>query len=112
MLTAHGSGHHRALTGSAVLIRVPPPPRASATAKGALRVSTHFIRDAKLRPRHRGHDKRGPVAGAPLLASTVRDRAQKSMPPPGIGGVAGLSLGISATIASVVINRPATDAAS
>ena len=38
---------------------------------------------------------------------------QKSMPPPpGMGGVTGLSFGSSATMASVVIRRPATDAAS
>jgi len=51
-----------------------------------------------------------PFAGPPCLS--FADRDQKSMPPPGIGGLGGLSLGNSATIASVVIKRPATDAAS
>jgi hypothetical protein len=55
--------------------------------------------------------QKGPrMTGAPPLRV---DDDQKSMPPPpGIGGVAGFSLGSSATIASVVIKRPATDAAS
>src|SRR5271156_6276858 len=58
------------------------------------------------------------AAEAALFHFSTNERLdQKSMPPmppppPPPIGIAGLSLGISATIASVVIKRPATEAAS
>ena len=45
------------------------------------------------------------------LSFLVLPGAQKSMPPPGMGGAADCFFGSSATIASVVMSRPATDAA-
>src|SRR5262245_65307357 len=61
-------------------------------------------------------EKGGLAAALPVFDALVFPVAQKPPmppippPPPGIGGAA--SLGSSATIASVVIRRPATEAAS
>src|SRR5262249_16655232 len=57
--------------------------------------------------------KKGPGLRPGLAVSSVRGSAQKSMPPPpGIGGAGGCFLGTSATIASVVMSKPPTQAPS
>ncbi len=60
-------------------------------------------------------EKAGREARLSLDRTMASGRPQKSMPPmppPPIGGMAGLSFGSSAIIASVVTSRPATEAAS
>src|SRR5947209_2370873 len=62
-------------------------------------------------PRNEALDRQKKPGLAPGLRVVAADRAdQKSMPPPpGIAGAGACFFGTSATIASVVIRRPATE---